>query len=365
MTKSIYVISTFYYISGGTESLHQLAETMSEKYGETYIYYYDNKNVKTVPEKLKNYNVKITNRINDNVENIVIVPETLTWQLYKYTKVKKIIWWLSLDYYLQSVPIYNYQRLQKKYNIPKSLKHLIVFALILRNRHSRKYFKFRSNEKTVFHLYNAQYIKDFLIKNNVKKEMLLYLCGPINQKFFEKSLIADRIKKFNIVLYNPKKGYEFTEMIIKSISLERKDIKFIPLEKMNYDQMITIMLKSKVYVDFGDFPGPERIPRESVLLNCNILTSNLGSASNDIDVPIPFEYKFEKNESRIVDIKRKIYELLDNYNLHYHSYDKYREKVFAQKELFQRNIEIFVDMFTWFLKIYWLNNLDWGFNLWI
>lgn len=63
---------------------------------------------------------------------------------------------------------------------------------------------------------------------------------------------------------------------------------------MTTQQIIKILDESMVYIDFGNHPGKDRIPREAALRNCIVMTNKSGSAANDIDIPIPAEYKFSE-----------------------------------------------------------------------
>jgi hypothetical protein len=42
-----------------------------------------------------------------------------------------------------------------------------------------------------------------------------------------------------------------------------------------------------VYIDFGNHPGRDRIPREAAAMGCVVITNRRGSAENDVDIPIP------------------------------------------------------------------------------
>ena len=141
------------------------------------------------------------------------------------------------------------------------------------------------------------------------------------------------------MIYNPKKGYEFTEKIINKIKLEKQDITVIPIQNMSSQQIIELMKEAKVYMDFGFFPGPERIPREAVSCYCNLITSRLGSARNDEDILISHEYKFESNLENIDKIVKKIIGMVENYENEVTQFDLYREKVIKQVQLFDNNIE--------------------------
>ena len=74
-------------------------------------------------------------------------------------------------------------------------------------------------------------------------------------------------------------------------------MQFIRLENMNPQQLCDALDKSMIYIDFGNHPGKDRIPREACCRNCIVMTSKLGSANNSYDVPIPDEYKFDTTDS--------------------------------------------------------------------
>ena len=156
--------------------------------------------------------------------------------------------------------------------------------------------------------------------------------------FFENANHIDLEKKENYVLYNPTKGVAFTQKIIEYCENHHLNAEFIPLKNMSASEVSDWMRKAKVYMDFGEFPGPERIPREAVIMGCNIITSKNGAAGNDIDVPIPEFLKYEDEESNLEAIFKTMAEIIGSYDKYYHCYDKYRDKVRNQKAELNKNI---------------------------
>ena len=161
--------------------------------------------------------------------------------------------------------------------------------------------------------------------------------NTLNQTFFDNAKRSKDYDREDIVLYNPKKGMEFTQKIISKAKQTGIQAKYIPLVNMTPDQIVELMLRAKVYIDFGNFPGPERIPREAVLLGCNIITSRNGSANNDIDVPIPDTLKYKDIEKNIPMILECIQDMLLHYDKYYMYYENYRIKVLEQKILLTEN----------------------------
>ena len=90
-------------------------------------------------------------------------------------------------------------------------------------------------------------------------------------------------KKEDIVLYNPKKGMEFTQKLISAAP----DIKWVPLQGMSREQLIEVLKKAKIYIDFGYHPGKDRLPRECVMNGWCVITGMRGAAAFFGDVAIP------------------------------------------------------------------------------
>jgi hypothetical protein len=67
---------------------------------------------------------------------------------------------------------------------------------------------------------------------------------------------------------------------------------------MSRNEIINTLAKSKLYIDFGHFPGSERLPREAALLNNFILVAKLGSAENCYDFPLPSNFKIDVKEKK-------------------------------------------------------------------
>ena len=90
----------------------------------------------------------------------------------------------------------------------------------------------------------------------------------------ESSKNENQIKE-NIILYNRSKGYHLTKKIIKRLP----EFTFIPLINCTREQLSALFSKSKIYIDFGNHPGKDRMPREAALNNCCIIVGKNGAAN--------------------------------------------------------------------------------------
>lgn len=335
----IYILSP-YIKTGGPKSLHQLAFFLKKNGLNTYITYYIHYKKSKRNILFSNYNMDITNEIQDNPENILIVPEAYTGELRKYKNIQKVIWWLSLDYYfidllLKKSALYTI----KRKNLPKLFIPIVLILKYLRllyKPHALNIKDFRH----VFHFYNCEYVHQFLQKNNVSEENTKYLCGPIEDLYFsigKENILANKTRT---VAFNPAKiEPKLLGRLKKAIHDKDITIELIELKNMTKKEVFNTLCRTKVYVDLGFFPGPERIPREAVTLYCNVITSTEGSAANQVDVMIPDKYKFDIKNLNIENLINLIFDMVNNFERYIDDFDNYRLKVVKQKDIFRNNLQ--------------------------
>ena len=333
----IYIVSFNKLVTGGTESLHQLAFELQKRGCQVSMYYLDAPGADT-PQKFQKYKIKSVNAIEDLDNNWVVVPESRAEFLKQFYTIKKCIWWLSLDNYLNRYPIHMTLDMCKRKGISCICFPIIWLLLLIKGYLNFNQLKIKEIEKDILHFYNCEYVHEYLINHHINKENILYLCGPLSDEYLQNGI--ELSEKEDIILYNPQKGYPYTKKVIKMLEKEREDIKIYPIKNMTSKEIIDLMKKSKVYIDFGNFPGPERIPREAVMMGCNIITSMNGSAANEEDVLINKKYKFKTINKNIQDIVNTINELLEHFGEHYPDYDAYREKIVEQKKRFGKDIDL-------------------------
>lgn len=362
--------------TGGSELLHQLAYHLRKDLSiDAYMYYYNfndrafNSPVHPEYEVYGNPYVTKLNEIEDDKRNIIIVPEVREGisLLQHFKNIRKGVWFLSVDYYYLSRFITEgfglfVMRLVNKISGVSTKKPLLGSGITPR--------KFLGNKLENILMYKLMELESILIyklmdkltnKYDYKKEPLLKLAGfymfqshyafehfkELNPKYYLSDYLnedflktqTDLTKKENIVVYNPKKGFAFTKKLIEGV----KDIKFVPLINMTRYEVIRTLQKAKVYIDFGNHPGRDRIPREAAILGCCVITGKRGSAAFYEDVPIPDEYKFEDRDENIPKIVDKIRDCFDNYEERYKDFEYYREVARNGTQMFIENLrKIFV-----------------------
>jgi hypothetical protein len=123
--------------------------------------------------------------------------------------------------------------------------------------------------------------------------------------------------------------------VIKKLS----GVRFIPLQGFNRTEFQELFGKAKLYIDFGHFPGKDRLPREAVINGCCMITGKLGASYFYEDVPIGNAYKFDCIKSNLQIIVDKIKYVLSNYDLCKGDFDDYRIKVLREQDIFYSEID--------------------------
>lgn len=348
----IYIVAPAKVATGGSELLHQLGYHLRVDLGlDAYMYYYPWDIEDPVHPEYIEYGNPFVRQIIDEPQNILIVPEITPALkiLNLYRNIQKVIWWLSVDYFIYSYVLSNglWFSLRRGKEIVilgainKIARHLIGRDLIdLKEKLLKKFFVSRTKVLCAFrelgvkqanlHLCQSQYAMDFLKSFSI--DNCAYLSDYLNREFLEQDFDPDT--KEDIIAFNPKKGRVFTQEITKRAS----DLNFIPIENLPRRGVIELLRKAKVYIDFGEHPGKDRIPREAAMLGCCVIVGAKGAAANNHDVPIPNEYKFEVSKENIPQIIDAIKRCLRDYKLVYRDFDKYREVIRKEPELFVKNL---------------------------
>jgi hypothetical protein len=208
----------------------------------------------------------------------------------------------------------------------------------------KKHLDFISDEK-ILHLYGTDFTYNVLDKMNIVNK--LRLNQPLSNSFFANREKLKNKKK-NVILYNPIKAYRGFSKLIERL----KSFEFIPIVNMTEEEVLRKMLTAKVYLDFGYFPGPERLPREAAIMDCIIITSNYGTASSEIDMPIPFEYKFDIDHFELSRLENLLLSIFNDFDYHHLKMREFRELIY------QRNMDFELDVYNLVTKIDALNEME-------
>lgn len=310
--KRILVLCPGNAISGGPEALHQLVHHLREMKKDAAICYLPSGGIYETPEPYRHYDVP-QRGWSDKRDEVVVVPETGTPYLRIIKKATPYVWWLSVDNYF-----YEHRLSWKKYPIDW------ILSLILGGRKTIK------SMRHIVHLAQSEYAVQFLNRYGINSLLLTdYLAS---QHLTERTAFEPRQ---NIVAYNPQKGKRVNNLLRASLP----DIDFFPIEKMNNDEVVRLLSSAKVYMDFGDHPGKDRIPREAAMAGCCVITGRRGSASNSNDVRIPETYKLSDTPAELpLSFRALVTSIFTKFDQHRLDFEGYRASIREEQRNFREQV---------------------------
>jgi hypothetical protein len=264
----------------------------------------------------RSYETRRAIELRDAPDSVVVVPEIFPHFLPRFEYARRMLWWLSVDNALQVES--DRKRLDPN---PNRFRLDDTFAA----------------ENRIEHLAQSEYARLYVAAHGQTARMLTDYLSP---EFLRQVRDRRSTPKRDIVTYNPKKGLEFTQQLMAA-SAGRLD--WVPIENMTPGEVGDLLASAKVYVDFGEHPGRDRIPREAGLAGCVVITGTRGSAGNGIDIPIPPEYVIgEESPDAVNRIVAAIEQAMSGYDAANAAFAPYRAWIIGHEDVFAAEVEAIV-----------------------
>lgn len=310
----VYVLCPGNAESGGPELLHQLVDSLRKINIEASIVYYPFDDSFNKPKKFEEYNAPQI-KYSDIIKGKIIVSEVST-KLIRYFKSHEIIiWWASIDFYFG---------IAKDYVILDLIRYF-------RSLFFRRLPLFRL--KKYKHYCQSLYAQNFLRNKGINAEIL--------SDYLNKSHNTRPItKRKNLIAYNPSKGINVTNALINA----NPDFEFVPIQNMTPHEVSNLLSSSKIYIDFGNHPGKDRMPREAALSGCCVITGIKGSAGFD-DILIPSRYKINdikvnyKSNHFNEQFRKLVSHIFKNYDICAEEFNLYRETISKEEMVFNEQVK--------------------------
>ena len=318
----IFIICPGNMHSGASELMHQLASALIKMNYNAFMCYlpadanFDPAN--PVDPFYKKYHIPFVPALEMDPKNILIVSESSTRNLYISDNIQKVLWWLSIDSWINSLCA-----------ILKNFKPSVLTEGI------PKFFYFDKSDSAINHWVQSNYAEQFIKKNGIADEQISKIGDYLNPAFLSRAANVDISQKENIVVYNPVKGFEFTQKLLKSAP----NINWQAIRNMTPEQVQQLLARAKVYIDFGTHSGRDRIPREAAVSGCVVITGKRGAAANDKDVAIDDSFKFDDSNENVPKILDKINDIFENFRFNYDRQAAYREEIMHEPEEFYKNLK--------------------------
>jgi len=298
--SKIVVVCTAGSRTGGPEASFQLVDQLNQSNFKACIWLIKNKDVKLIKRKIKKqltisdylraniflrfFSRKITSDMHIFPEykdyqapvfdgdfddkNIYVFAEKYAWMIDFFPNSKSLIWWLSVDNALNAMSSINLNKLR----LPN-----------------------------IFHATQSEYASRFLHSLNIQSVRLSdFTTVPLN---------LEKKSKGPLICINAGKKVIFDLDVIEGEIRKRiPEVIFIRMQGLSRDDVYKSLASSKIYIDFGNFPGKDRMAREAILLGTSVLVLNVAGASSSEDFDISSEYKINISEV----YSDKTFELISN-----------------------------------------------------
>ncbi len=317
--QRVLVVSPGNVVTGGPECMHHLVQLLREIGQDAYIVYTPFDQTFDVPEAYKHYQTPIA-RFADIAGELIIFPEINTTMAMSVKNAQASVWWLSLDNFLE------------RRHISPLRDKIRYFKKVLKGQ--RPMNGVASFGKLI-HFAQSFYAKEYLESKGLS---VIPFYEPIADQFLQDGLDPGIQERENEILYNPVKGKKITELLIKNFP----EYTFTPLRGFDRAGLTKKFQTAKLYIDFGHFPGRERLPRESAMHGCCLITGRLGSAGNQVDLPIDLKYKLDIHDPKFVEQFDELsQDILNNFEHHYQVFASYRDHVKSQPIRYKNQLREF------------------------
>ena len=279
-------------VSGGPESIHNMVALLNQiDKVDAKILYIGNM-VNPQPQQYEEYRCPWIVQIPTDYDGIVVFPDIwANWvNRAEFVRYKHMILWLGVDTYKNRCTGSDYGEFLK--------------------------------DKNCLHVVQTAYAEWFLLSQNVEPDRIFKLPAVINKLFTKPYTEKSRD---DVVLYNPAKLTNFQQRLMNSAM--KQGVEFKPIHNLTKEQVRDIMCSAKLYIDFGMFPGRERLPREAAACGCCVITGKYGAAKYFEDVCITNDYKFDGNDDEIPQMVKLMKNILAHYNTYKPDFTVYRDAV--------------------------------------
>jgi hypothetical protein len=314
--KKILIVCPEGAVTGGPEALHQLAAHMNSLGLPAFMCYVPFDKPANAPKPYERYNTQSA-PYEDAEGNFILFPEIEPMPALKVKHATAALWWLSLENFLER------RHTSKIHDKLRYFKRMVQ---------GRRPLGGASKLKSLLHFSQTEHATQYLRSCGIEP---IPLIDSINEDFLTDRYL-DRIDhKKNIVLYNPTKGWNVTRDLIAAYP----ELNFVPVKGLNREQLSERLYEAKIYMDFGHHPGRDRMPREAAMHGCALISGILGSAGNDIDLPIPKTYKLDSATPDFVNnFGELVMDMMQNFPQHYANFASYRKWVQNEPTVFKQQI---------------------------
>jgi hypothetical protein len=335
--RKIFVLFPQGVRTGGPEALAQLVHCLRSLGQDAYLVPLPGTEKAEHVQQFANYDSPVVAEVEDSSDCAIVVPEMALGQIRKYRQADRYMWWLSIDFSTLFFALKRLESLQGKGPL------ILAKRIVLHLMRVRDIVNLRtlSRDKKIKHLAQSHYARSFLYSHSGMLASIVSDFTPIDDFSEYIDLPSQRGRR---VAFNPAKGAESIAEIRNRI---RPDWELVPIQGMTRAEVVRVLSTSAVYLDLGNHPGKDRMPREAALAGALTIVSRRGSGAFFGDTPLPATHKVNTDGDTAADAARIVTDALENLELEVARQDNYRQWILAERDKFAREVSrVFVEGVT-------------------
>lgn len=307
--ENVLILTHYDTVTGGPEAMHQLSSTLNEIGCKSKMIYFSN-SIEINGDEIKSnipsnklltayrkYDPKYVPLFKISENDLLIFPEIIAKYATLNINCATAIWWLSVDNAINWNSNLNYK------NIPQPI----------------------FENKRIIHFYQSEYSHQYLIENKAKNRVPLY--DYTNIEKIKKPQIS---KKYDIAIF-PNKGFNLAKKFIE----KERGFNYVQIINMTKEEVYETLSETHIYIDFGNQPGKDRVPREASICDCIIFLHRKGSADYYEDSPLDDFFLFTEEDIDSGNLGDRIRLALDNKYKMRSFQDYYKNKIYNEKKEFE------------------------------
>jgi hypothetical protein len=318
------------YLNGGCEALHQLGFQITRHGGTAHMAYYGpfsgleldgdilrcHLTASPIPRYFARYEPTALHAARLTPDTLLVFPEVLTILAATHDpRYQRALWWLSVDNAIEPNPA------------------------LLDAAHRQRFFA----DTGLVHFHQSDHARAFLQANGAARYHPL--SDYTDPDFIHRSLTAAEnppiAARANTICFFPNKGAALAARFISGREASRQPVDFLPIRGMSKAQVRDALFGARIYIDFGNHPGKDRVPREAAIAGAVVLLHAVGAARCFPDHPLPAEYLFTEDDVATGRLHRKVDAILDEPQAHFAAQRAYRDAILHEHERFDLEVRSF------------------------
>lgn len=254
---TIFILALHGVTTGGPEATHQLSDALIEQGFDARLVYFTWPDLKDgMPaefpaytgwaEEYAHYKAKLARSLPDEDGAVIVLPETVCHLVPHWKRAKVLVWWLSVD------------------NAFLSLGHVNLNYLRAPNVYHASQSRYAETFTQALQLNSIGMLSDYTVD-------LTQYATPLPMSERPK-LVAINARQDKVIADLNALGEEIAKL--------DPDIRCIAVDGLTRAEVAAVFANSRVYVDLGNFPGKDRLPREATAMGCSNYLAHNGAAGS-------------------------------------------------------------------------------------